>query len=333
MKENIIIIGAGLSGLYLAYLLEEKYNITLVEARERIGGRIYSIDGHDMGPSWIWSHHTHILSLVKELDLTLFAQYTRGDALYDTRAKVERFTSPPSAPSARIEGSLTQLVNTLYTRLQNSEVVFSQEIVGIVQNENSVVVQSQTKSYEAEYVISTLAPRLAAKLDFSPSLPPDLLATLQSTQTWMGHSAKCVVEFEESFWRKEDLSGFTFSHIGPLGEIHDASTKDKAALFGFVQANGDMQTFQEDVRAQMLRLFGENGSKIKAIHLVDWRKERYSADKEDTKPLREHPQYGIDTGSYSRRVLFSATEFSAQEGGYLEGSIRRAKMIANQFFN
>ena len=329
MKQNIIIIGAGLSGLYLAYLLQEKYKVTILEARERIGGRIHSIDNHDMGPSWIWPHQTHILELVEELDLDLFSQYTHGNALYDTKASLQRFTPQASSSSYRMQGSLTQLVETLYKSLKESDVIFSQDITKIIESEKNVEVISTSKGYKADYVISTLSPRLASKLSYTPKLPNELLNRLQSTQTWMGHSAKCVIEFEESFWRKESLSGFVFSHLGPLGEIHDASTQDKAALFGFVQANANMQTFEDDVKAQVLRLFGSSTSNITAIYLVDWRKEQLSASKEDTKPLSTHPHYGIDTSNYSKRILFSSTEFSEYEGGYLEGAVIRANMIAN----
>jgi monoamine oxidase len=45
MKQKVVIIGAGISGLYLAYLLEEKFDVTILEARDRVGGRIYSIYG------------------------------------------------------------------------------------------------------------------------------------------------------------------------------------------------------------------------------------------------------------------------------------------------
>jgi len=49
--KKIIIIGAGLSGLYLASLLEDTYDVLILEARDRVGGRALSIDGHDLGPS------------------------------------------------------------------------------------------------------------------------------------------------------------------------------------------------------------------------------------------------------------------------------------------
>ena len=55
-KKKLVIIGAGLSGLYSAVLLQDMYDVTIMEARNRTGGRIMGTDGHDMGPSWIWTH-------------------------------------------------------------------------------------------------------------------------------------------------------------------------------------------------------------------------------------------------------------------------------------
>ena len=54
-----VIIGAGLSGIYAASLLaRKKRSFVVLEARNRVGGRIWcpSHDGYrcDLGPSWYW---------------------------------------------------------------------------------------------------------------------------------------------------------------------------------------------------------------------------------------------------------------------------------------
>jgi monoamine oxidase len=44
-KTSVIVLGAGLSGLYTALLLEAKgLSVTVLEARDRLGGRVYTLD-------------------------------------------------------------------------------------------------------------------------------------------------------------------------------------------------------------------------------------------------------------------------------------------------
>ena len=330
MKKKLIIVGAGISGLYLAHLLEDIFEITILEARERIGGRICSIDGHDMGPSWIWSHHTQMLELLRKLDLELFSQYTKGYALYESKGNIEAFVAPSSAPFARVLGSLSTLVTALKNSLKSTALNFAQEVRSIKEKEYQIVVETTTESFSCDYVISTLAPRLAAKVEYEPKLPQELQRKMLRTPTWMGNSAKCVIEFKKAFWKEKDLSGFVFSHSGPLGEIHDASTKTKAALFGFVLSNADMKNIEQAVKEQICRLFKIDETEILSIHLIDWRKERFTAVEEDTKGINGHPEYGIDTSLFSNKIFFSATEFSFTEGGYLEGAILQAQKVAKK---
>ena len=66
-KEKVIIIGAGLCGLYLAFLLQKKgIEVLLLEAHTQIGGRIKTITGTtgvtmEMGATWFGNQHHHLL--------------------------------------------------------------------------------------------------------------------------------------------------------------------------------------------------------------------------------------------------------------------------------
>ena len=332
-KEKLLIVGAGLSGLYLATLLEERYEVTILEARERIGGRICSISGHDMGPSWIWSHHKKMLRLLESLDIKIFAQYTKGYALYDTQGSVEKFNPQASAPSFRVDGTLSLLIDTLHKNLKSTKILLHERVLTVKAKEDFIEVSSAHESYKADKVILALPPRLCAKLDFSPALSPQSLATLAQTHTWMGNSAKCLIEFESAFWREKSLSGFAFSNQGPLGEIHDACTKEKAALFGFVSATTPREALHQNVKAQLIRVFEIEEELIGDIHFIDWRAEKFTATSDDAKPLMSHSNYGITLSHADEKILFSATEFAHQEGGYLEGALLRAEEIAKKLLS
>jgi len=319
--KNIIIIGAGLSGIYAATLLQKDYNVTILEARDRIGGRVLTVDGFDMGPSWVWEHQENILSLIHENDLKLFSQYTQGLALYDTPKGVERFTPPPPAPSTRIKGGVIALLEALEKKLILDTIKLNSPVLEIENQENRLLVKTENTTYEADLVINTLPPRLAVEtINYLPKLPTDLIQKLSSIPTWMGNAAKCTIEFETPFWRAQGLSGFAFSHVGPLGEIHDACTEDKAALFGFFHVQAKDKS-EEAVREQMIRLFGDDAKQIKNIYIIDWTKEVYSSVVNDHKSMASHPDYGFDAKAYDNRLLFSGTESAFQDGGYLEGCI------------
>lgn len=71
--KKIIIIGGGLNGLTLAYLLQKKnIQTTVLEASSRLGGRIQTLKGVlgtplEIGATWFSESHLNLLSLIKEL--------------------------------------------------------------------------------------------------------------------------------------------------------------------------------------------------------------------------------------------------------------------------
>ena len=68
MKHKIVIIGAGASGLYASYCLVTKEltnDIIILEAENRIGGRIHTIPFNDhwleLGATWIHGREENLL--------------------------------------------------------------------------------------------------------------------------------------------------------------------------------------------------------------------------------------------------------------------------------
>lgn len=318
--KKIIIIGAGLSGLYAAWLLEDQYDVIILEARDRVGGRAMSIDGHDLGPSWVWPHQHGMLGLIKDLGLQMFEQYTKGDAMYQANT-TERFT-PNTQLSLRVEGGMQKLCQILSQRLQKSRILLNHEVT-VCNYDNGALVKVHTDKavFEADVVLNTLPPRVAAALAYKPLLKDDLFKKLNTVPTWMGYIIKVVVVYQKPFWREAGLSGFAFSHKGPLGEIHDASTVKEGALFGFASAKNAQQVTQEAVIEQLSELFSEEARDYKKIFIQNWNQEKYSATAQDITPLGSHPEYGYNLSCFDGKLLFCSTESAFDNGGYLEGAL------------
>jgi len=77
-NKSVTIIGAGMAGLAAAYDLHRAgWQVTVLEARDRVGGRVHTLRGFsnglaaEAGGEFIDQHHTRMLSLAKEFNLSL----------------------------------------------------------------------------------------------------------------------------------------------------------------------------------------------------------------------------------------------------------------------
>jgi monoamine oxidase len=77
MKVQTAVVGAGFAGLAAAYELSSQgFEVTVLEARQRIGGRVWSTNVPngalvELGGEWISSGDHTVIELVRRLNLPL----------------------------------------------------------------------------------------------------------------------------------------------------------------------------------------------------------------------------------------------------------------------
>ncbi|CAF4059162.1 unnamed protein product [Rotaria sp. Silwood2] len=103
---DVIVVGAGISGLYAAYRLKQtapELKILVLEAKDRVGGRTLTsdlkisrtgdeTDRFDLGGQWVTDTQENITTLLNELQLETYAQYHTGKSLAELHRHVHKYS-------------------------------------------------------------------------------------------------------------------------------------------------------------------------------------------------------------------------------------------------
>ena len=337
----VIVVGAGISGLHAADLLSRRaHRVTVLEARDRVGGRLHSTaDGLDLGASWFWPGEHRVAGLVEEMGIAVHEQHLAGDAMYDDASHAIRLDGNPiDVASFRFVHGADSLTEALARRLHSrdhSDVRLDSDVQSISVRSAGVEVEVDSSDHrdvlDADHVVVALPPALAvATIRFRPDLPTGLAAVAQRTPVWMGAITKVVARYGSPFWREAGLSGSAVSHRGPMREIHDLSGPGgyPAALFGFAGTDASSGPVAEaNVLEQLVRLFGpEAGSPIDLV-CADWRTERFSSPEhvEQITDLSTFGHEAFQRPTLDGRVHWTSTETSPVAPGHIEGALAAAE--------
>ena len=377
INTDVLILGGGISGLHTAYQLQKRgINFVLVEARERLGGRILSKNydansaktdsaydaskpAYDLGPSWFWPGQKNMESLVHELNLadSVFPQQGSGESLYeDQQGNIQKgFHGISMQGIYRMKGGIRQFIVELEKGVTAENIKKSTQVISIeYQNDQIVTSLTENNSVEnisyqitSQKIVIALPPRLAmSAIEFKPPLSESRINELNSYATWMAGHAKLLVIYDKPFWLEQGLSGDAVSQLGPMREIHDASShpnnsnENGYALFGFIGVPASYRKGNEDeikkaAIEQLVRMFGEEAAKPIDVVLQDWAQEPFTATEVDQSMSGGHATSSISNtteSTFDDRLIWSGTETADHRlgtNGLLEGAVEASVRTLN----
>lgn len=327
---DTLVLGAGLSGLLVTRRLQAAgHAVRLLEARDRIGGRVHHVDGLDLGASWVWDSERHVHALIRELGVATFPHPTQGLDLYDGPDGVQRGRLPGSAVrERRFVGGTVRLIDAVADGLAPT---LRTPARGLSVVPGGLRVHTDGGDLDARHVVAALPPALLAALALPDAVPASLRARWAGTATWMAGVAKVVARYERPFWRAQGLSGRVFSHRGPLTEVHDLSGPEgqPAALFGFVHRPHATGDWEQAARAQLVRLLGPEAATADWHAMPWWEAPATTAPGPLPPPdTLGHPD--LRRAALDGRLHLCSTETAQGSPGHLDGAVERAEQVARE---
>jgi len=348
--SEITIIGGGLAGLATAYFLKkEGYSSTIIEARDRLGGRIHTLrkEGEapiEMGATWLGKKHKHLINLLEELDIGIYEQYMGEKAYYEPIS-----TSPPQLvtlpvnedPTYRIEGGTSNLIHTLAKILDQAKIILGDAVESIQRKEDAITIRSAENNFKTDVVISTLPPKLLAEtITFDPSLPDALIETALNTHTWMSESIKIGLSYSKPFWQNKHSSGTIMSNVGPVTEMYDHSNRERSlfALKGFMNEAYHAVSKEkriELVMNQLTQLYGDKARSFLSYLETVWKHEPYTYSSYDgyVIPHQNNGHSLFDKDYWDGQLLIGGSETANAFPGYMDGAVESALNIARKLSN
>lgn len=356
--QKIIVIGAGAAGLVAAYELERAgHDITVLEARERIGGRIHTLfepfsagQFAEAGASRIASNHDLTLTYAQYFGLTLDVFYPRSANYININGTntelipASEYIALPPFPNSvnrsayqKIRGGMFKLPEAFGDAL-GDKVFFQSAVESIVQDPDGVTINTlQGQQFVADRVLCTVPLPVLNNIVFSPSLSAEKVSAANGGYGYSA-SSRVFTQFDSRFWQVDDLNGWGDSSLPE--EIWQPSWDDQQAT-GILQSymrgataehfealSSDQQI--ESVFARWSNGFADLRNHISTTHIHSWSKEQWSGSAFAAPSAAQEAALGNHIGLSEGRVHFAGEHASSFHGwiqGALESGIRAAHEI------
>lgn len=330
-KHSVMIVGAGLTGLSIAHLLAKKgINIKILEAQDRVGGRIQTLfeDGKapvEMGATWVHAI-PEWLDFLKEIGVELFDQDMGTKAWVDYGQQKMAIDIPPQEPMYRVAGGTHQIIEKLKTHLSDDTIQLGTKVSQIAQTEDGILVKTNQGELLADKVILTLPPKLLANtIQFQPELDMDYLHLASDCGTWMEYSTKFAIRFKEKFLN--DVPYTMFSQSGLIQEMYDHTSADGKtfALKGFLNPrvlHWTQERRQASVLSELRSVYGDQFPiEFEYIDKI-WVDDEFVSGRsfDYSPPKHRNGESLLRNAQWNDKLIFAGTETSPLYPGYMEGA-------------
>lgn len=269
-NKKVIIIGAGISGLVAGYdLTIAGYDVTILEARDRIGGRVLTIrspfsNNHyvEGGAARIKPSHDLTIAYANHFNLTLDPFYaTSGDYVdfsNGNRTIIDNTTylntsygSTMRKNYLKIRGGSDQLTNAFANSNELSNKIYlNHAVTSITQNSDNVIVDTGVNQFQADRVLCTVPLTVLNKINFTPNLSSEKQSAMNGGFRY-APATRIYIQFKNRFWENESLNGWGNSDVPE--EIWQPSwdmSGNTGVLMSYLRwsAAEDMDTLNDDER-------------------------------------------------------------------------------------